>query len=41
LVHQIAKTRPAEARTLVTPLLTESGQVGQMATAAKAEIPGK
>jgi len=41
LVHQIAKTRPAEARTLLNPLLTESGQVGQMATAAKAEIPGK
>jgi hypothetical protein len=41
LVHQIAKSRPAEARNLVTPLLTESGQVGQMAAAAKAEIPGK
>lgn len=41
LVHQIAKTRPAEARSLVEPLLTETGEVGQMATAAKAEIPAK
>jgi hypothetical protein len=41
LVHQIAKTRPAEASKLLEPLLTESGEVGQMATAAKAEIPGK
>ena len=41
LVHQIAKTRPAEARTLLDPMLTESGEVGRMATAAKGEIPAK
>lgn len=41
LVHQIAKTRPAEARSLLDPMLSEPGEVGQMAVAAKAEIPGK
>lgn len=41
LVHHLAKTSPAEAQQLLTPLLTESGQVGQMAASARAEIAGK
>ena len=41
LVHHLAKTSPAEAQQLVAPLLTESGQVGQAASAARAEIAAK
>jgi hypothetical protein len=41
LVHQIAKTRPAEAHKLLTPLLVEPGEVGQLAAGVNAEIPLK
>jgi predicted negative regulator of RcsB-dependent stress response len=39
LVHQIAKTRPAEAHKLIGPILSESGEVGQIAAGVNAEIP--
>jgi predicted negative regulator of RcsB-dependent stress response len=41
LVHQIAKTRPAEARAMLDPLLKEPGELGQAASAAAGEIPTK
>ena len=41
LVHHLAKTSPAEAQQLLAPLLTETGQVGQMANAVRSEISAK
>lgn len=41
LVHQISKTRPAEARKLLMPLISEAGEVGQVAAGVNGEIPIK
>lgn len=38
LAHHLSKSKPAEALQLLTPLLTEQGQVGQLAVQARAEI---
>jgi predicted negative regulator of RcsB-dependent stress response len=41
LARQIGKKRPAEARALLTPLLTAKDGVAQIAQAAQTEIPAK
>ncbi len=41
LARLISRSRPAEARALLNPLLKESGQVGQAAQAAQSDIPSK
>ena len=38
LARMIAPTRPAEARELLKPLMAETGDVGQVATSAQADI---
>ncbi len=41
LARMISRTRPAEARALLTPLAKEAGDVGQMAASAQADIAAK
>ena len=41
LAKSIGRKRPAEARALLAPLMKESGEVGQIATAAQSELQAK